>query len=218
MLRLILFMLTGTALALAASGAPKRVALVFDDGPKSADAEPLLALLAAEKVPVTFSLVGQRVAESPELARKIIAAGHEIANHSFAHAHPRGLDDAALTQEVGEAQRVMREAIGQGPRWYWPPYLEMDPRLDATVEQCGLTIYRPHHLVSSQDWDIKTSAAEILRLATTDIRDGTVILFHEWRLETRQQLPAILAELRRQGCEFFTFSSLHAHRPEFGQS
>lgn len=217
MRRLLLLMLTGSLLALSATASPKRVALVFDDGPRSADLEPLLAILAAEKVPVTFSLVGERVVESPALARALLAAGHEIANHSFAHAHPRELDDAALTREVGETQRVIREATGQGPRWYWPPYLETDPRLDATVAKFGLTIYRPHHLVSSQDWDIKTTAAEILRLATTDVRDGTVVLFHEWRLETRQQLPGILAELRRQGCEFFTFSSLHEQRSEVGK-
>jgi peptidoglycan/xylan/chitin deacetylase (PgdA/CDA1 family) len=35
---------------------------------------------------------------------------------------------------------------------------------------------------------------------------GTVILFHEWRRETLQQLPRILAELRREGCTFLTFS------------
>jgi peptidoglycan/xylan/chitin deacetylase (PgdA/CDA1 family) len=60
------------------------------------------------------------------------------------------------------------------------------------------------------DYDRSVPAAEILRRATTDVRDGTVILFHEWRTETREQLPAILAELRRQHCVFLTFSELDA--------
>jgi peptidoglycan/xylan/chitin deacetylase (PgdA/CDA1 family) len=55
----------------------------------------------------------------------------------------------------------------------------------------------------------RVRAAEILHRATTDIHDGTVILFHEWRAETRGQLPSILAELRRQHCVFLTFSGLH---------
>ena len=61
----------------AAGPAPaKRVALVFDDGPRPADAEPLLALLAKENVQVTFSLVGDRVNENPAMAKAIAAAGH----------------------------------------------------------------------------------------------------------------------------------------------
>lgn len=38
------------------------------------------------------------------------------------------------------------------------------------------------------------------------VLDGTVILLQEWRRETLQQLPRILAELRREGCTFLTFS------------
>lgn len=195
--------------------APKRVALVFDDGPVPADAGPLLAVLAQERVPVTFSLVGERVRAHPEMAKAIAAAGHEIANHSQTHAHPRALSDAALEAEVADAQRVLRETLGVAPRWYWPPFLETDDRLPAVLGRAGLVLYQPVHLVVSKDYDRTVAAAEIFRLATTDVRDGSVILFHEWRSETREQLPAILAELRRQGAEFFTFSGLVAAlRPE----
>lgn len=187
----------------------KRVALVFDDGPRPADAEPLLALLAREKVPVTFSLVGERVNENPATARAIAAAGHELANHSQTHAHARDLVDAALDREVAAAQQAIQAATGITPRWYWPPYLEIDGRVRAAVARAGLDLYTPPHLVVSMDYDRSVPAAEILRRATTDVRDGSVILFHEWRAETREQLPAILAELRRQNCEFLTFSALH---------
>ena len=197
------------AAALALAAPVKRVALVFDDGPKPADAGPLLELLAREKVPVTFSLVGDRVNENPATARAITAAGHEIANHSQTHAHPRDLDEAALDREVAAAQRAIPAATGVTPRWYWPPYLEIDDRVRAAVGRAGLTPYTPRHLVVSKDYDNGVPAAEIYRRATTDVRDGSVILFHEWRAETREQLPAILAELRRQNCVFLTFSGLY---------
>ena len=91
----------GMVLNVACAESAQRVALVFDDGPKPADAEPLLALLAKEQVRVTFSLVGDRVEESPATAKAIAAAGHEIANHSQTHAHARELSDAA--RENGRA-------------------------------------------------------------------------------------------------------------------
>ncbi len=201
--------LLGLALTGARAEPVKHVALVFDDGPKPADAEPLLALLAQERVQVTFSLVGDRVNEHPETARTIAAAGHEIANHSQTHAHPRDLDDAALDREVATAQQKLTAVIGHAPRWYWPPFIEVDDRVRAAVARAQLTVYPWRQLVVSMDYDPGVPAEEILRLATKDVHDGAVILFHEWRAETRQQLPAILAELRRQNCVFLTFSELH---------
>ncbi len=196
----------GLASALAAPA--KRVARIFDDGPKSADAEPLLALRAKENVKVPFAFVGDRVDENPATAKTVAAAGHEIVNHSQTHAHPRDLDEAALDREVDAAQKKIKTAAGTAPRWYWPPFLEADDRFRVAVARAKLTVYTPRHLVVSMDYDKTVPAAEILRRATTDVRDGTVILFHEWRKETREQMPAILAKLRRQGCVFLRFSEL----------
>jgi peptidoglycan/xylan/chitin deacetylase (PgdA/CDA1 family) len=218
---LLMVFLAMTATTLTQSAPIKRVALVFDDGPRPVDAEPLLALLAQEKVHVTFALVGDRVDENPATAKTIAAAGHEIANHSQTHAHPRDLKDAALDREVAVAQKKITTVLGHATRWYWPPFIEVDDRLHAAVARAGLTVYLPRKIVASLDYDTSVSAEEILRRATTGIEDGTVILNHEWRVETRQQLPAILAELRRQNCVFLTFSELHdalAASPEAGAS
>lgn len=191
---------------------PKRVALIFDDGPRPADAGPLLTVLEKEQIAVTFALVGERVGESPATARAIAAAGHELVNHSQTHAHVKDLDDVALDREVAAGRDAIRAATGTVPRWYWPPFLEVDDRLRAAVTRADLALYEPRHLVISMDYDRSVPAAEIYRRATTDVRDGSVILFHEWRVETREQLPAILAELRRQGCTFMTFSELLSSR------
>lgn len=209
----ILLATLGLALTPAPAAPAKRVALVFDDGPRPADAEPLLALLARERVSATFALVGDRVNEHPAAARAVVAAGHEVVNHSQTHAHARDLDAAALDLEVAAAQEAIRAATGASPRWYWPPFLEEDDRVRAAVARARLALYSPRHLVVSLDYDPALPAAEIYRRATTDVRDGSVILFHEWRAETREQLPAILAELRRQGCAFLTFSALHDAPP-----
>ena len=200
--------IVGMALNVAHADSAKRVALVFDDGPKPADAGPLLALLAKENVKVTFALVGDRVDENPATAKTIAAAGHEVVNHSQTHVHARDLSDEALDHEVAAPQQKIKAATGVAPKWYWPPFLETDDRVRAAVARAKLAIYTPRHLVVSMDYDRAVPAAEILRRATTDVRDGSVILFHEWRKETREQLPAVLADLRRQGFAFVTFSEL----------
>lgn len=170
-----------TATVFTQASPTKRVALVFDDGPRPGNAEPLLALLAQEKIHVTFSLVGDRVNENPATPKTIAAAGHEIANHSQTHAHPRDLDAPALDREVASAQRIITAAVGPAPKWYWPPYIEVDDRVRTAVARENLAIYTPRRLVASMDYDPKVPAVEILYRATTDISEGTVILFHEWR-------------------------------------
>ena len=49
-------------------------------------------------------------------------------------------------------------------------------------------------------------SADAFHDSVVGVRDGSVILFHEWRTETREQLPVILAELRRQEFGFVTFT------------
>ena len=193
---------------LAAEKNEVRVALVFDDGPVPEDNAPLLAVLKRENLQATFSLVGKTASAHPAAARAIVAAGHEVINHSLNHVHPGTLSDAELDNEVGGGQQAITAAAGKAPRWYWPPFLERGERVQAAAKRAGIAVYELKHLVVSRDYDTSVKADEIFRRATTDVQDGTVILFHEWRKETREQLPAIEAELRRQGCRFMTFSEL----------
>jgi len=200
----------------AEKSSPLRVALVFDDGPVPAQTEKMLALLAQEKVHVSFSYKGESVDAYPGLALAALKAGHEIQNHSYTHPHLKTLDDAAILQEVTKTSAAIERATGKPPAWFWAPFLEYDDRVAAQVRKAGLTHfpYTQYHFISSDDWNVQATNAEAIRKnATTDIRDKTVILFHEWRPETLAELPAIFAELRRQGCVFLTFSELAQVKP-----
>jgi peptidoglycan/xylan/chitin deacetylase (PgdA/CDA1 family) len=185
-----------------------RVALVFDDGPFAEHAPKLLDLFTKEKIKVTFSLVASRVETNVAVAKAILAAGHEVANHSYIHRHAKDLDEAKLEQEIVGAQKILAEKTGFTPKWYWPPFLESDDRVRAMATKAKIEVYSLKQVVVSQDYDRSVGATEIKRKATTNIKDGSVILFHEWREETLEQMPAILAELRKQGCAFLTFSEL----------
>lgn len=61
------------------------VALTFDDGPTEQGVETALAALRAGGARATFFLIGREVGERPHLVRRIVAEGHEIANHSLTH-------------------------------------------------------------------------------------------------------------------------------------
>jgi peptidoglycan/xylan/chitin deacetylase (PgdA/CDA1 family) len=84
------------------------VALTFDDGPGPHTIE-VLEVLAAAQVRATFFVTGAHVAARPDLAARIVAAGHLIGNHTYTHpqdipgSEPRGNFDA-LAEDVQAAQ------------------------------------------------------------------------------------------------------------------
>lgn len=195
----------------AASAQPVHVALILDDGPDAAQTPKLLSVFARQKVHVTFGTMGKNAEANPRLLKRVVAAGHEVVNHSSSHQQPKDLTAEQIDAQVADGQRTITAAAGKAPVWYWPPYIAIDDRVRASVAKAGLRIYTPRKLVASGDYMNDVDAAEILRRATTGIEDGTVILFHEWRPETATQMKAVIKELKRQGCVFLTFSQMAAY-------
>ncbi len=201
------------ALTLNAAGQPerKRVAIVMDDGPIPEHNATYLALFAREHIHITFSHVGRNVAAHPELAKAVIAGGHEIANHSYTHPHLKELTDAEVEREIASAQTAIKDACGYTPKWFWAPFLEYDDRIAAAAKKAaGLTHFpwKDKHFIGSLDWEATTTGEKFRELCTTGIVDGTVILVHEWPQVTFDNLPAVITELKKQGVEFVTFSEL----------
>ena len=205
-------MFLSAVIAQAAADQPDRlrVAIVIDDGPVPAHVAQFLDLFSREKVHVTFSHEGRYVVAHPEICQAVAAAGHEINNHSYTHPHFKQLTDAAIQREVRDTQEAIRKATGHAPKWFWAPYLEKDDRLVAAVRAAGLEYYplERFHFIDSRDWDPATDAIAVRQHATTNIKDATVILMHEWPETTFAEMPAIVADLKRQGAEFVTFSQL----------
>ena len=190
----------------------KRIALIFDDGPSAEQRTDLLAVLEALEVRVTFACVGEHLAARPDLAKAAIGKGHEQVNHSYSHAHCNQLGRTELEAELSRTSELLERASGQPPAWFWPPYLECDDSCNATVEALGMKTFTRlgFRIVSSNDWNVELDGETIFKNATTDIADRCIVVFHEWRAETLQQLPSIVAALRSQGGRFPTFSELAA--------
>src|ERR1700745_2796513 len=61
------------------------IAMTFDDGPSATLTPKLLDILAAHHMKVTFFVLGEMVAEHPEILARAAQEGHEIASHSWSH-------------------------------------------------------------------------------------------------------------------------------------
>src|SRR5437016_9189556 len=83
------------------------VAMTFDDGPSAKLTPKLLDLLAAHHIKATFFLIGQNVAENPEIVAREEREGHEIANHSWSH------PSLAKLSEDGVRGQLRKTEIGR---------------------------------------------------------------------------------------------------------
>ncbi|HVZ63125.1 MAG TPA: polysaccharide deacetylase family protein [Lacunisphaera sp.] len=206
---------TALTLAAADSAAPKRVAIVLDDGPVPEHNAAYRELFAREGIHVTFANVGKNVVAHPDLTRAVVAAGHEVINHSFTHPHLTKLSDAEVEKELADTSAAIKEASGRAPAWFWSPFLEHDARVDALVRNATGLEHFPftkYHFIGSLDWEAGTTAEKYRELSTTGIVDGTVILMHEWPKVTFENLEWVIHELKKQGVQFVTFSELAAKK------
>jgi peptidoglycan-N-acetylglucosamine deacetylase len=79
------------------------IALTFDDGPSESTPQ-LLELLYHLGVQATFFQCGANVRRLPAIARQVLAAGHEIGNHSDTHPYFCLCSPPAMLQQLTCAQ------------------------------------------------------------------------------------------------------------------
>ncbi|OSI35704.1 polysaccharide deacetylase family protein, partial [Bradyrhizobium canariense] len=69
----------------AEAGGEPCVYLSFDDGPNPLCTPAILDVLAQHRTPATFCVIGAYAAGQPQLIQRMIAEGHEVANHTMTH-------------------------------------------------------------------------------------------------------------------------------------
>lgn len=184
------------------------IALTFDDGPHGANTPRLLEMLKQRKVKATFFVVGQCVAEYPELAKRIVEEGHEIANHSWSHPQLTKLGEGSVTEQLSKTHDVILQTTGVTTKILRPPYGAFTQNQQAWAHRkwgykCILWD------VDTLDWKIRNAAhvqSEILGHTVA----GSIILTHDIHKTTIDAMPASIDGLLAKGFKFVTVSELLA--------
>ncbi len=98
-----------------------RLVLTFDDGPSPDLTGKILSLLAVKRVRATFFMPGERIDLRPDLARRILAEGHEVGSHSYGH-HNARLVGSRLAIDDMLAGVARTKALGGTELLFRPPY------------------------------------------------------------------------------------------------
>ena len=189
------------------------VALTFDDGPTTARVDSLLEMLSARRVKATFFLIGNEIAAAPAAARALVAAGHEIGNHTYTHDHMIFRTTGTYRAEITRTDSLLRDAGARDPIFFRPPYCYKLIGLPYVLWRMGRT---------TVTWDIEPESFPavartsdgIVRHALSRVRPGSIILLHPWYpsgAATRAAVPVLIDSLRARGYSIETVSGLLAH-------
>jgi peptidoglycan/xylan/chitin deacetylase (PgdA/CDA1 family) len=192
------------------------VALTFDAGSDAGFTGTILDMLAARHVTATFGLTGRWIDDHPDLARRIVAAGHQVLNHTYDHASFTGLSTgtAALSgqervDQLARAEAALARVGGSARPWFRPPYGDRDPSVDRDVAAAG---YRYEVLWSLDSLGWRGLAADdIVTRCLGRVRAGDIVLFHVGSgSRDREALPAVLDGLAAAGYALTTVRDLLA--------
>ncbi|MFC4375922.1 polysaccharide deacetylase family protein [Nocardia halotolerans] len=185
----------------------KLVALTFDDGPTERTPE-VLRMLAELRVPATFYLVGGDLAAHPEYGAAIVAAGHEIGNHTYTHRRMVLVSGDTVREEIERTDSEIRRTGYQGPITFRPPYGK---------KLWALPDYLSEHDRTTVTWDVEPDSAggagrdAIVGDTLDRTRPGSIVLLHVMHgTESAAAVPGIVHGLRAQGYQFTTVSALLA--------
>ena len=188
----------------------KLVALTFDDGPTPNFTDEILGVLKAEDVKATFFLIGGELERNPEEGRKIVAAGHEIGNHSYSHVRMILVTPSFVKTEIEKTDALIRAAGYEKTAHFRPPY--------------GKKLFTLPYYLSNNDrrtitWDvapegfpeIAADSEAITKYVLDNTRNGSIILLHVMYDPQKKSLRAvqpIIEGLKQKGFRFVTVSEL----------
>jgi peptidoglycan/xylan/chitin deacetylase (PgdA/CDA1 family) len=183
--------------------AGRRVALTFDACStldRSFYDDRVTRVLVETHTPATLFISG-RWAETHLRQMRILAENplFEIANHSFTHPHMTEVPLERQREELLWTQQVLFSLTGRVPRFFRPPYGEIDEELAEQAAQSGLRTVE--YDFASGDPDRHFTRERLVAWVLAKARPGSIVVMHMNRRgwHTAEALPQIIAGLRAKG-------------------
>ena len=191
-----------------------RAALTFDDGPGPSTPE-VLDALGREGVRATFFVLGQQVERHPEIVRRMVAEGHQLANHGYDHGILIFRGARHVREQLRRTERAVERAVGADAmtRVCRTPHGFRGP---ATALACSRAGYRMAAWTHGVFDSAEPGVAVIARRASRALAPGTILLLHDadgWapgrpRQQTVDALSEICRSARAREIELVTLDDL----------
>lgn len=179
---------------------PKEVILTFDDGPMPWITASILDTLDKFCTKATFFSVGRMALAYPKTVREIVARGHTLGAHTYAH--PLNLRTLRPTKALAEIERgfaAVSAAAGTPVAPFFRfPGLSDNANLLTHLQQRQIATFSVD-AVSNDSYIHDPVALAKFTLQQIEKSKGGIVLFHDIKIATAKALPAILTELKVRG-------------------
>ena len=184
-----------------------KIALTFDAAWGNEDTQKILEILKKHDVHVTFFMTGGWVENYPDDVKAILAAGHDLGNHSENHKNMSQLSDAEKKEELMKVHDKVRTLTGYEMFLFRPPYGDYDNAVVNVAKDCGY--YTIQWDVDSLDWK-DYGVDSIIKTVTEHkhLGNGSIILCHNGAKYTAQALDTLITKLKEKGYTFVPVSEL----------
>ena len=176
----------------------------------------VLDLLAERRARASFFLVGERAARAPDVVRRMVAEGHEVASHGWSHRSLWLCGPRRTAEEIGRAHETITGLAGRPPLHFRPPWGMVNAAMFGALrrwgERCVFWSIQPEGLrpVSAED-----QVSRVVRRAhpgaIVDLHDAAGTPNAPARLV--RALPAMIDGLCAAGYELATVAELLENVP-----
>ncbi len=184
-------------------------ALTIDDGPDPEVTPQVLDILDAHRAKATFFCIAERVQQHPQLAAQIVARGHSVQNHSYAHPHGFSLwGPRRIEAELRRAQDALAQH-GVAARYFRAPAGLRNIFLAPVLQRLGMQLVA----WTRRGFDTREARADVVLARLTPALDGgAILLLHDGhgardasgRPVVLDVLPKLLAAAHAKGLRTVT--------------
>jgi peptidoglycan/xylan/chitin deacetylase (PgdA/CDA1 family) len=185
--------------------AVKCVALTFDDGP-GPYTDRLLQILEDDNAKATFFLIGNKVAANPDGAKRIAEAGMEIGNHTWEHPNMTAIPAQDVPAQFSRASDAIEAATGQRPKLLRTAGGLVNDQVLGEARKQGLADINWD--VIPFDWINDANIAATRYMLMTQIKPGSVVLFHDTYSSTVDLVYQFIPVLKANGYHLVTVSQM----------
>ncbi|MFV8332751.1 polysaccharide deacetylase family protein [Flavobacterium sp. GSP14] len=157
----------------------KTVYLTFDDGPIPEITPWVLKELKKHQVHATFFCIGNNIEKNPEIFQTIISEGHTIGNHTYNHLNGWKNTTASYLANVALCEETIQKNSNHHleSTLFRPPYGKIKAAQSRRLRAMGYTIIMWD--VLSADFDANVSQEQCLANVLSNIRPGSILVFHD---------------------------------------
>lgn len=156
----------------------EEIALTFDDGPDPETTPLVLDALQQAGAVATFFVIGEKAKAHPELIKRMIAEGHQVALHSLNHdRYLAARTQVRIEADIAASRKIIEELTGRACPWFRPPIGITSPTMQRAISAQKVSLIA--WSMRSGDGVARSTKKQLRLRLSRSAKAGQIILLHD---------------------------------------